>query len=726
MPLKKFTFNPGINRDQTNYSTEGGWWAANKVRFLSGFPQKIGGWNRYTTSVYKGVCRALYNWIVIGGYNLLAIGTNCRVYVESGGTLHDITPVYKTYTASDTNNCFTTDASAEDPRLVLVTISNIEVEPGNTVIFSGVQGPIGGIPESEFNVEHEVISVITSNTFRIRTTTPAISSETGGGDGITAELLIECGAGTTVGGYGWGAPPWGGNTTPATGWGEAGLTPVNRILRLQYFDNYNKDLVFNIRYGDIYYWTFDKTFQDRAVLLKSLQKPFIAPTFSEVVLVYGEAGTGGVGDVDISDVGVGFSATAGVGTVTVVSDGIGPVVEVFGVQGLGLLGGLTTSSILSATDVPEEVTQILFDEANGFLLAFGCTPFGGGEVNPLLIRWSSQNDPMNWTPSVDIADSTAGYLELQAGSAIMRAVQNYAELLVFTESSIISLQFAGLTNSIFGEPNATIYTQKLISSDISLIGPNAIMVRNNVTYWMGHDKFYVYNGRVTTLPCTLRQHVFDNVNYTQIDQFVAGGNEKYNEVWWFYCSANSIEIDSYVVYNYIEDIWYYGNCDDGMLRTAWLDSPLRNFPQAAGGFDEYIYNHESGNDANGVPLSAYIESSNVDLDDGDQFVLVRRIIPDISFIGSDTEPNVNPVVDFTIMPRNFPGAEYMPTNQEDQTFPRPVSRSSTVPVEQYTNQVFVRARARQMAIKIESGGVKGVRWQFGAPRVDLRADGRRG
>jgi len=726
MPLKKFTFNPGINRDQTNYSNEGGWWAANKVRFLSGYPQKIGGWKRYTTSVYRGVCRALYNWSVIGGYNLLAIGTNCRVYVESGGTLHDITPIKTTFLPSDTNNCFTTDSTATDPTLVTVTIPNHEAEPGNFFSFSGVVGPIGGIPASEFNTEHEVISVVTTNSFKIKVITPATSSETGGGVGITAELLVECGAGTTVGGFGWGAPPWGGNTTPATGWGEAGLTPVNQVIRLQYFDNSNKDLVFNFRYGDIYYWEFDKTFEDRAVLLKSLQKPFVPITFGDIAYVYGVEGFGDTGDIEFSDIAYGFEASASVGAVTVVSSGFGMVVEVVGVAGSGLVGNLTTSSILGATDVPEEVTQILFDEANNFLIAFGCTPYGGGDVNPLLIRWASQGDIMNWTPDVDIGVSTAGYLEIQAGSAIMRAVQNYAEILVFTASSVTSMQFVGASNSIFGEANATVYTQKLISSDISFIGPNAVLAKNNIVYWMGHDKFYFYNGRVETLDCTLRQHVFDNINFTQVDQFVAGGSERYNEVWWFYCSANSIEIDSYVVYNYAERIWYYGNCDEGMSRTAWLDSPLRDFPQAAAGFDEYVYNHESGNDANGEAFYAYIESSNVDLDDGDQFVLVRRIIPDVSFNGSNTVPGVNPVVDFTLMPRNFPGADYMPTNQEDQPFDRPVTRTSTVPVEQYTNQVFVRARARQMAFKIESDGVKGVKWQLGSPRLDLRPDGKRG
>jgi hypothetical protein len=274
-----------------------------------------------------------------------------------------------------------------------------------------------------------------------------------------------------------------------------------------------------------------------------------------------------------------------------------------------------------------------------------------------------------------------------------------------------------------------VFAQKLITSDMSLIGTNAVAVVNNVYYWMGTDKFFIYNGRVETIPCTLRQHVFENINFAQGGQVVAGSNERFFEVWWFYCSSGATVVDRYVVYNYAEDIWYYGDCTEGMSRTAWSDSPLRQYPQGASGDDNYLYNHEQGTDAGTLPMTSYITSNNIDLDpDGQKFMLARRLIPDVSFIGSATASGVNPTVDFTLYPRNFPGSAYMTSNAEGEDFSRAVTQSagSTVAVEQYTNQVYVRARARQMGVSIGSSGVLGVNWQLGSPRLDIREDGTRG
>lgn len=730
MPLKQFKFTPGINRDQTNYANEGGWWAGNKVRFLSGFPQKLGGWVRYTTSIYRGTCRALYNWAVQGGYNLLAVGTNSKVYVESGGTLHDITPIRQIFGPGQANNCFTTYISPGLPKKVLVTITNHGANAGDFVTFSDVVGPIGGVPQSDFNKEFEILTVPTGNTFTIEVATSATVNVTGGGTQTTAAFQLSIGFGTSVGGYGWGAPPWGGNTTPATGWGIAGLVPVSQQIRLQYFDNFNKDLIYNIRGGDIYYWGFDPNLEDRSVLLSSKVRPSVDIPLSQTISaveLYAEGYAGYVSVLAQTTAPPAYpQGVVGFGEIGTVETS-GTTVIVSGVQGSGVITGGPVVAIQSALSVPRKVTQVLTDDANNFVLAFGCTPFADeeGDANPLLIRWCSQGDVLNWAPNVDIGVSTAGYLEIQSGSGIVQAVQNYGEILVFTSSSLTSLQFVGPASPVYGSSQVATYTQKLVSADISVIGPRAILANNNIVYWMGVDKFYIYNGRVETLPCTLRQHVFDNINYTQTDQIVCGANQKYNEVWWFYCSANSFEIDSYVVFNYVENIWYYGDCSDGMVRTAWLDSSLRQYPQAAGGEDSYIYNHELGHDADDLPFASYIESSNVDLDDGDQFVLLRRIIPDVTFDGSNMAPNVNPSVDFTIKARNFPGDNYQTTNAEGQTPSRAVVRTATVPVEQYTHQVFLRARARQMALRIESAGVLGVSWQLGAPRFDLRADGRR-
>ena len=628
MPLKKLIFKAGVNRDQTNYANEGGWWECNKIRFLSGFPQKLGGWVKYTIDAYAGICRALYNWVTVTGANLLAIGTSEKIYVEAGGVLHDITPLRATF--GPLTDCFTT---VNGSSTVTVTIASFGANIGDYVTFSGAS-TVGGL---NLNNEYRVVSVINVNSFTITAATAASGSATGGGTTITAKFQISVGAGITTSGYGWGASAWG-----AGPWGYPASTPLNVPLRLINFDKIDSNLVFNIRYSDIYFWYLDTNFVTRAVLLSSLP---------------------------------------------------------------------------GASNVPQQVTQVMFDDASNILLAFGCTPYGGGSRNGLLIRWASQDDYTNWDPTtITSFSSTAGFLQIQSGAEIVRAESVYREILVFTESSLTSLQFTGTIE---------VFAQYLISADITVSGGRTVISVNNVTYWMGTDRFYLYNGRVETIPCTLRQHVFDNINFNEQDQFFGASVEKYNEIWWFYCSANSNVIDKYVIYNYSENIWYYGDCTEGMIRTAWIDSALRKFPQGANYEDNYIYNHEVGHDAGDSPMTSYITSSDVSIDDGDQFSLVRRIIPDVSFADSNTTtPNV-PTVNLVLYPRNFPGAAYMTTNQESQSFSRPVAQSVSVPVEQYTEQVFVRARARQIAFKIESSGVKGVSWQLGAPRIDVRPDGRR-
>lgn len=650
MPLKKLIFKAGVNRDQTNYANEGGWYACNKARFLSGFPQKIGGWTRFTSSQYYGVCKSLFNWVSSGAStvgNYLAIGTNEKVYVASGPTLYDITPLRSLNPNVALASPFvsTTSGSAE---ITLKFAAAHSASAGDWVTISGVTGPVGGIPSASINTEFKIVSTPTTTTITVLTDTTA-SSTTSGGVAGSGAFQVPIGTSISLSGYGWGIPSWGGSTsTPTTGWGVAAVTPLNVPIRLIYFDNYNEDLFFNIRYGDIYFWDLNTTYP-RAVLL---------------------------------------------------------------------------SSVGGASDVPEEVTQILFDGNSNILLAFGCTAYGTGDYDPLLIRWASQDNYANFTPSDDPGISTAGYLRVQQGSSILKAVNNFGEILVFTESSLTSFRFTGSFPYV--------YSQNLVSADISLIAPNCVIAINNVLYWMGHDKFFMYNGRVETIPCTLRQHVFDNMNIGESDQFFACSNERFNEIWWYYCSSESNVIDSYVIYNYLEQIWYYGTCSDGMLRTAWTDSPLNNFPQGASSGtddtvtptvyaqgDNYLYNHEDGYDANGDPLPSYIRSSDIDVEDGDRFLLIRRLIPDVSFSGSTS---TTPSVALTMYPRNFPGDAYMTTNAEGQTLPRSVS--VTTNIDQYTNQVFVRLRARQMAFQISSED-EGVSWQLGITRIDGRADGNR-
>jgi hypothetical protein len=612
MALQKLQFKPGVNRDQTNYSNEGGWNSCDKIRFRSGFPQKIGGWLRYGDFTLKGICRQMFGWITSFSDNLVAYGTSKKVYLEGGGFLHDITPIRATFTSPATDNCFDTVATSN---IVNVNITSHGATVGSFVTFSGVVGPIGGIPQAEFNAEFEITSVTDADNFKITVTTLATSTVAGGGGtAITAVFQINIGNDIATVGYGWGAGAW-----SRLAWGSGSLAPVVNIQRDWWFDNFDNDLAMNIRNGAIYYWTYDPTFTNRAVLLSSLS---------------------------------------------------------------------------GATDVPTEAMQILVSQNDKHLLAFGCTPFGGGQFDPLLIRWASQNDPINWTPQVT---NSAGFLRVSRGSQIVRAIATRQEVLVFTEGTLSSLQYLGTTD-VFG-------IQEL-ADNISILSPRGVITVNNTAYWMGHDKFYAYSGRVETLPCTLRNHVFNNLNYEQADQIVCGTNEAWNEIWWFYPTANSQVNNAYVIYNHLERIWYYGTIN----RTAWLDSSLREYPQAVGGYS--VYDHERGVNDDGNAMAAEITSSDFDIIDGDQFMLMRRIIPDISFEGS---PSSTPEAFMTIKPRNFPGAPY--TNIDVGT----VIESS---VDVYTDQVFLRARARQMGFKISSTGL-GVQWQLGSPRLDGRPDGKR-
>lgn len=656
MALSKLIFKPGVNRDQTNYASEGGWYETQLVRFRSGFPEKFGGWTVSNLNSYTDSARAIFSWSTTDGSNLLGIGTNSRVYVGAGTTLHDITPIYATYTTASTpssNNCIgTTNGS----KTVTVTITGNGATTGTYVTLSGIAGPtIGGIPVSEMNTTVQV-TALDSNTFTFQATTTATSTTTSqGGTGITVVVYMPAGFPIATAGYGWGTSTWSRDT-----WGSGSTVPVFQPARLIFMDKFNNDLVFNTQYdtvsgtgGEIYYWAYNTAFSNNAVLLKSLA---------------------------------------------------------------------------GAVAVPQKVTKILFT-AQGFLLALGCTNYDPtaaspdylGTYDPLLIRWSNVDpdigpEPENWRPLVT---NTAGFLRLQSGSRIVTAINTRQETLVFTNTSLSSIQFLG-TAEVFG-------LQEL-SHNISIIGPNALVGSNNITYWMGRDRFYTYSGRVDTLPCTIRQYIFTDINFTQSALIFAGVNNKFTEIIWFYCSAASNEIDRYVVFNYLENIWYYGQ----LSRTAWIDSGVFNNP--VGLADGWVYQHENGtNDgqplgAAPLPITAFIQSADVDIDDGDKYMLIRRVIPDINFRGSDTNNEVTgaaiiPEADITVGVRNFPGAVNATINAEGQATDATIV-TATATVDQYTNQVFIRARGRQMNFRIASDTV-GTQWQLGMPRVDARPDGTR-
>ena len=614
MPLQKLQFKPGLNRDQTNYTNEGGFYECDKIRFRSSFPQKMGGWLRYGNFTILGVCRQMFNWITTNSNNILGLGTSKKLYLETGQNLIDITPLRATYTGASvghsTNNCFSTTIGSN---VINVNIQDFGSSEGSYVTFLGSTA-VGGIPASQINANHE-IHVIDTDNFTITVATAATSTvAAGGGTGITAEFEIDIGSAAVSYGYGWGAGAWG-----AGGWGEGAYNPITITQRDWWMDNFYDDLIANIRNGPIYTWIYDATYTTRAVEL---------------------------------------------------------------------------ASVAGASDVPAEAMQIMVSQGDKHLLAFGATEYAGSTFNPLLIRWSDQGRPEYWTPK---ATNSAGFIQVPRGSRIVRAIPTRQEIVVFTDGTLNSLQFLG-TADVFG-------IQEL-SDNISIAGPRATVAVNNTVYWMGVDKFYAYSGRVETLPCTLRNHVFQNLNYDQLDQIVCGTNEAWNEIWWFYPTANSDTNNAYVIYNHLEKIWYYGT----MARTAWNDSSLREYPQAVGG--NVMYNHEQGLNDDTLPMTSYIQTSDFDLLDGDQFLLIKRIIPDVDFGGSTA---ASPAVRMTMKPRNFPGADYGTS---------PSQRVIETTVDRYTNQIFLRARARQMGFDISSSDLN-VQWQLGSPRLDGRPDGKR-
>lgn len=652
MPLQTLKFKPGVNREGTTLANEGGWFESDKVRFRSGYPEKIGGWAKDSGTVsatlqppegsYWGVARSLYNWINLSGSNLLAVGTNLKYYIQNtvGGFFNDVTPVRLISPSGDT-----TFAATDGSNVITVTDAGSNVLAGDFVTFSGAVSLGGNITAGILNAEHQVASYVSSGVYTIVVSATASASDSGdGGASVVATYQISGGADVYTVGVGWGAGGWSGVTSgyANTGWGAgvAGGLGLGIQLRTWSQSNYGQDLIINPRGGALYYWAnnANPTIFDRAGLL--------------------------------SDAGSGIYETDAA--------------------------------------CPEVCNFVLVSDASRFVLAFGVNDYGSSVQDPLLIRWSDQENYALWAPA---ATNQAGSYRLSTGSEIICAQQTRQEILVWTDAAVYSMQYQGPPYVWGFQP---------LASNTSIAGPNAAVTVQDITYWMGIDKFYVYNGRVQTLPSELRQYAFDDINLAQQFQICAGINDAFSEVWWFYCSANSDVIDKYVVYNYLENNWYYGT----MSRTAWIDTPLRDVPTAAGYGGQILY-HETGNDDGSVnppaPINAFIQSSDFDIGEGHNFGFVWRIIPDLTFDGSTTPA---PSVDFSVRPRQFPGSNYGATNNPAVTSVNNYNTQRVYNVQQFTPQVNVRLRGRQMAFKVSSTGL-GVAWQLGAPRIDIRPDGRK-
>jgi len=614
MPLQNIRFQPGINRENTSYTSEGRWYEGDKVRFRQGLPEKIGGWQRISVSNYLGVCRSLWNWITLGSQNLLGVGTNLKFYIEQGGAYSDITPIRATESLTDP---FETIAGSS---IVEVTDASGGYLDGDFVTFSGATAVGGVTPDGEYQ-----LTVTGSGVYTIDVGTAASSSATGGG-AVTAAYQINIGPAFTVPLTGWGASTWGSGT-----WGIGASSTDS--LRLWSQNNFGEDLIFGPRGGGVYYWDATSGVAARGVLLSSL-------------------------------------------------------------------GG--------ASNVPTVQNFITISDVSRFIFCMGCNELGSATQDPMLIRWSDQENAALWTPA---ATNQAGSLRLSRGSEIITATQSRQEILVWTNAAIYSLQYQGAP---------IVWGATLVGENISIASQNAVAYANGVAYWMGNDKFYKYDGRAQPLRCDLRKFIFGDFNTQQYEQVVAGTNESFHEVWWFYASASATQNNRYVVYNYMEDIWYYGE----LGRSAWLDSGLRDFPLAAT-FSNNLVNHEQGVDNNEgsttLPITAFIASTQFALGAGDRFSFIWRMLPDLRFDGSTT---TNPSVEMTLLPLANSGSGYNTPASEGGTNAATVTRTSVVPVEQYTGQVYTRVRGRQLAIKIESTA-EGVQWQLGTPRIDIRPDGGR-
>ena len=693
MPLQKVLFKPGVNRENTRYTTEGGWYECDKIRFRQGTPEVIGGWERISAFTYNGVCRSLWNWVTLGFLNLIGVGTNTKFYIAQGGLYNDITPLRITTTLG--SNPFATNGTVT----VTVTATSHGATTGSFVTFSGATGTYA----STFNAEYQ-LTVVNVNSYTITVPT-ALAAGTYGGASVSAAYQVNAGPAFAIPLTGWGAGTWGAGT-----WGTGGTSST--AIQLWSQINYGEDLIFGPRGGALYYWDASGTVTTRGVNLNTLGGTVsftsASPTVVTSTVLYTEGAA------------LQFAATTSLPT------GISAATTYYAFETNGLTFKLLDSAgnpvntsstgtgvyVSLITDVPTVQNTFTVSDASRFIIVFGCNDYGSSTIDPMLIRWSAQDDPYNWTPD---PTNQAGFVRLSHGSEIVTTVQTRQEIVVFTDSSVYSLQYLG---------PPYVWAAQLLGDNISIISPNAAVIASGIVYWMGVDKFYMYDGRIQTLNCDLRRFIFQDINLEQTLQVFTGTNEGFNEVWWFYPSAGSNLIDRYVIYNYAEKVWYYGT----MARSAWLDSGLRDYPLAAVYTSTTntgnLVNHEQGinnnETATTVAINAYISSSEFDIGDGHNFGFVWRVLPDLTFQDSTNSPaNDLPKVTMTLYGLTNSGSGR--TSSASQ----PVSSSNAYDItEEFTGQIFTRMRGRQIIFKIDSNQIN-TTWQLGAPRIDIRPDGRR-
>lgn len=618
MPLTKLQFRPGINREVTAHTNEGGWVDCDKVRFRSGFPETIGGWQKVLDTPFLGICRALHAWVALDGTRFLAVGTSAKIYLYDGGQLEDITPLRATTSAGSVTFAATAGSSE-----LTVTDTTHGAAVGDYVTFSGAVSLGDAITADVLNAEYQITAVTDVDTYSIDVSVAATSSDTGnGGTAVVGEYQISVGSATATFGTGWGAGGWG-----EGGWGDAADVAIaGSQIRIWDFDNYGEDLVMAVRNGGVYYWDRSGGVAQRAVAVEDLAGANRAPTIARHIRVSGRS---------------------------------------------------------------------------RHVLAFGCdSEFDAGVQDPLLIRFSDQEDVTEWQT---LETNDAGFLRLNSGSGIVAVVQTRQQTLVFTDVSLHAVQYVGAP-FVFGVTELAVGT--------TIAGPNAAVAVNDEVFWMGVGGFYRYRGTTQHLPCTVEEYVFNSIDRAQLAQVYAGHNAENNEVWWLYATSESDTNDRYVVFNYVQNLWYYGT----FTRTAWEQEGIFDYPIAAG-TDNYLYYHEVGdNDGESNPpigIASYIESSAVDIGEGDKFMFASRVIPDITFRGTEGSPSVT----FTFKAQDWPG-DGVEAEDADE-----ISRTQSVPIEKFTREQYLRLRGRAMALRVSSSALN-TAWRLGTPRIDIRTDGR--
>ena len=616
MPLSKVQFNPGVDKEGTEYTADAGWFDSDKIRFRKGRPEKIGGWQKYITDAFLGIARSLHSWSSLESIKYIGVGTNLKFYVAEGASFNDVTPIRSTTSAGDVTFAATNGSST-------ITVSDTAhgAVVNDFVTFSDAATLGGNITATVLNQEYQIASVPNTSSYTIvakdtsGSEVTANSSDTGnGGSSTVGAYQINTGLNAFVSGTGWGAGAWGSAT-----WGSATSVSAAGQLRLFSQDNFGEDLIFNPRGGGIYYWDESSGTGNRAI-----------------------------------------NATA----------------------------------LAGASNVPTVALQVMVSDIDQHVIAFGTNPIGSSNIDPLFVRFSDQENAADWTPT---ATNTAGGVRINSGSEIIGAVQARQEILIWTDVSLHSMRFVG---------SPFIFEFTRLSTDVSMISPNAAVNARGAVYFMDRGNFYVHNGSVQPLPCSVKEHVFSNLNQDQAFKVFAAENNAFNEVIWFYpIGTGNTEVSNYVSYNYAENLWAVGT----LARGTWIGYGGRKKPLATTAIDggsNYLYEHEVGFDDDDQPMTAFIESGDLELGDGEYFMYMSRILPDFTFSGNSSDASA----DIVVKGSNFP--------LESSTT---ISTSTVTPS---STQSFIRNRARHAVVRIESSG-SGYGWRLGTLRFDMRQDGRR-